>query len=150
MHNMDNVDHTVASFQQGFNCAQAIISVYGKQFRLNRETALKLACGFRGGMRMAETCGAVTGAFMVIGLKHGQTSPRDKQSKEKTYRLVREFADKFKPRNASVVCRELLGCDISGPRGMKAAQQKDLFNTLCPKMVRDAAEILEETLFKSG
>lgn len=147
---MDNVDHAVASFQQGFNCAQAILSVYGEQFGLNRETALKLACGFGGGMRMAETCGAVTGAFMVIGLKHGQASPQDKQSKEKTYRLVREFTDKFESRNGSVLCRELLGCDISTPQGMKAAQQKDLFNTLCPKMVRDATEILEEMLFKSG
>jgi C_GCAxxG_C_C family probable redox protein len=110
---------------------------------------LRIACGFGGGMRMAKTCGAVTGAFMVIGLKHGQARPEDKESKEKTYRLVTEFVKRFESRNGSVICKELLGCDISTPEGMKTAQARDLFSTLCPKMVLDAADILAEILSKA-
>ena len=143
---MDNVSRAVASFKEGFNCSQAVLSVYGPQFGLGREAALKLACGFGGGMRMGQVCGAVTGAFMVIGLKHGQTEAVDKESKERTYRLVKEFAEKFTLRNSSIICRELLGCDISTPEGIKTATEKDLFNSFCPKMVQDAAEILEEML----
>jgi C_GCAxxG_C_C family probable redox protein len=141
---MDNAERAVSCFKQGYNCSQAVVSVYGEQFGLSRETALKVSAGFGGGMRMAETCGAVTGAFMVIGLKHGATEAEDKIAKENTYKLVREFADKFKSRNGSVMCKELLGCDISTPEGAKTAQEKDLFATLCTKLVRDAAEILEE------
>jgi C_GCAxxG_C_C family probable redox protein len=143
---MDNVNRAVALFQQGFNCAQAILAVYAEQFGPEREIALKLACGFGGGMRMAQTCGAVTAAFMVIGLKYGHDKVQDKEAKARTYSLVEEFAEKFESRNRSVLCKELLGCDISTPDGIKTAQREDLFSTLCPKIVRDAAEILEEIL----
>lgn len=96
---------------------------------------------------MGETCGVVTGAFMVIGLKYGKTRFEDEQTKEKVYSLVKELVDKFKSRNGSIICRELLGCDISTPEGMKLAKEKNLFTTLCPKLVQDAAEIIEQ-IFK--
>ena len=92
--------------------------------------------------RMGETCGAVTGAFMVLGLKYAV----GKESKEKLYGLVNEFAKKFKSRNGSTLCKELLGCSIGTPEGMKAVKEKRLIDTLCSKLVKDAAEILEEML----
>ena len=95
---------------------------------------------------MAETCGAVTGAYMVIGLKYGRSDIFDLSAKEKTYKLVREFSEKFKSRNGSIVCRELLGVDISTVEGMKAAKQKNIHGTCCQKYVKDAAEIIEEIL----
>lgn len=88
----------------------------------------------------------MTGAFMVIGLKHGKAKIEDKQAKEKTYSLVKEFVDRFRSRNGSIVCRELLGCDISTPEGRDLAKEKNLFATLCPKFVQDAAEIIEQIL----
>jgi C_GCAxxG_C_C family probable redox protein len=138
------VEQAVSLFKQGYNCSQAILAAYAEHPDLRRKTALKLACGFGGGMRMAETCGAVTGAFMVIGLKYGPADAEDKNAKEKTYELVREFAEKFNSRNGSVICKELLGCDISTREGAKIAKENNLRSSLCPKMIRDAAEIIEE------
>ena len=100
--------------------------------------------------RMGETCGAVTGAFMVIGLRYGKIKSEDEQTKEKAYSLVREFVEKFKSRNGSVLCRELLGYDISVPEGMKLAIDKNLSAILCPKFIQDAAEIVEEILELHG
>lgn len=114
---------------------------------MDRETALKLAAGFGGGMgRMADTCGAVTGAFLALGLKYGPATAGDSRAKEKTYELVREFASRFKARNGSLACRDLLGCDISAPDGWQRARQQKLTSTVCPKIVQDAAETLEELL----
>ncbi len=96
--------------------------------------------------RMGETCGAVTGAFMVIGLKYGRIAVQDTQSQENTNKLVKEFVDKFKVLNGSIVCRELLGCDLSTSQGRKTFVEKKLRDTVCPKLVRDAAEILEQSL----
>jgi C_GCAxxG_C_C family probable redox protein len=142
-------ESAVSCFKQGFSCSQAILSTFGEQFGLNRETALKLAAGFGGGMgRMARTCGAVTGAFMILGLKYGATSSEDKQAKELTYEKVREFAARFKERNGTLECRELLGCDISTLEGLQTFKEKGLLSTHCPKFVRDAAEILEGMLGK--
>jgi C_GCAxxG_C_C family probable redox protein len=140
-----NVESAVSLFKQGFNCAQAILATYGKEFNLERDTALKLASGFGGGMgAMGQTCGAVTGAFMIIGLKYGATSCSDEEVKINTYKLIRKFAERFKSRNGTNICKELLGCDISTEEGFRTAKEKDLFSTICPKLVQDAAEILEE------
>ena len=143
---MSKVEQAVERFGKGFNCSQAVLGSYREQFGLDCENALKVATGFGGGMRMAETCGAVTGAFMVLGLKFGNITAEDKTAKAKTYEKVEEYTTRFIARNGSIMCRDLLACDISTPEGMKKAQKDGLFDSVCPKMVRDAAEILEEIL----
>ena len=144
---MNRIEKAVLCFQQGFSCSQALLSAYSEQFGLDQETALRVAGAFGSGMgRMGETCGAVTGAFMIIGLKYGKTKASDEQTKEKAYSLVKEFTERFKLRNGSVLCRELLGCDLGTQEGMKLAKEKDLIDTLCPKFVQDASEIIEEIL----
>src|SRR4030066_960128 len=107
---MSDVEKAGACFNEGFMCSQAVLSAYAEQFGLDHEAALRVSAAFGGGMgRMGETCGAVTGAFMVIGLKYGRTAVQDPQSHEKTTRLVKEFVDRFKAIHGSIVCRELLG-----------------------------------------
>lgn len=140
----DRLADAVSRFAEGFNCAQAVFSVYAEQIGLDYDTALKIAAGFGGGMgRMAATCGAVTGAFMALGLKYAGVTT-DRQTKEANYACIREFADRFKARNGSLVCRELLACDISTPEGLKRAMESGAFKNTCPKFVRDACEIMEE------
>ena len=140
-------EQAVNIFKEGSNCSQAVISVYAEEFGLSQKMALKIAQGFGGGMgRMAQICGAVTGAFMVLGLKHGNADIHDKEAKERIYGLVREFSRRFENHNSSVVCRELLGCDISTPEGVLAAKENGLFTSVCPKMVRQAVEILNKMI----
>jgi C_GCAxxG_C_C family probable redox protein len=144
---MNGKELACSRFKGGFSCSQAVFSAYAEQLGLDRETALKIAGAFGGGMgRMAQTCGAVTGAFMVIGLKYGAIDAEDKETKERAYALVRKFADRFKSRHGSIACQDLLGCDISKPEDEKVAREQKLFETICPKLVKDAAEILEEML----
>lgn len=93
--------------------------------------------------RTGETCGCVTGALMVIGLKHAKMRKDDDDGRELAYALAQEFMDGFRERNHSLLCRGLLGVDVSTPEGIAAVREKDLFRTVCPKFVRDAAELLE-------
>ena len=140
------VEQAVERFKSGFNCSQAVLSSYSEQFGLDCEKAFKVATGFGGGMRMSDVCGAVTGAYMVLGLKYGNVTAEEQENKTKTYEKVVEYTNRFNARNGSVMCRDLLGCDISTPEGDKEAQDKGLFSTVCPKMVQDSTEILEEML----
>ena len=112
---------------------------------MDKKTALQIACGLGAGMgRLQETCGAVSGAYLLIGLKYGKFLKEDDPAKEKTYATVREFAKLFEKRNNTTNCRELLGVDlINGDRQTAAERVK----TICPKMVQDAAEIIEKILF---
>ncbi|MFZ5644903.1 MAG: C-GCAxxG-C-C family protein [Bacillota bacterium] len=144
---MSKVENVVSCFEEGFICSQALFSTYCTDSGLDRDKALKISAAFGGGMaRMGGICGAVTGAFLVISLKYGNTKADEYQAREKTYSLVREFADLFKSRNGSFICKDLLGYDINTPEGLQVAREKKLFSTVCPKFVRDAAEIVEQLL----
>ena len=140
-------DTAVECFSSGFNCAQAVFSTYSDDLGLEIEMAKRIACGFGAGMGyIGETCGAVTGALMLIGLKYGKANVEDSSAKEKTYDLVQEFTKRFIAINSSVKCKELLGYDISIPEELNVVMEKQFFNTLCPKFVRDSSEIIEELL----
>jgi C_GCAxxG_C_C family probable redox protein len=95
------------------------------QFKLDEETALKISCGFGAGMgRAQETCGAVTGAYMVIGLKYGK-------DKEKIYSKVREFTEKFKTKYKTTNCKVLLdGCDFLTEEGQKRFKEESFINSI--------------------
>ncbi len=142
---MNRIDTAVAAFSEGFSCSQAVFSAFSKELGLDRDTALKIASAFGGGMAsMGMTCGAVTGALMVIGAKHGRVRAEDIAAKEKTYELAREFMRRFGERHGSINCRELLDADISTPEGRQRASESGLFTALCPRLVADAVAILEE------
>lgn len=144
---MTRPEKAVELFNQGFSCSQAVISAYADAVGLDPETALKVAAGFGGGMgRMAGTCGAITGAVMILGLKFGGATAENAEAKEKTYKRVRELVARFKARHGTMTCCELLGQDISTPEGLREAKDQQLFTTRCPKFVQSAAEILEELI----
>lgn len=141
---MTRAEKAVELFGAGFNCSQAVLLAFSDQKDLAPGTAARLASGFGGGMGcMGGVCGAVTGAFMVLGLRHGPATSEDKAAKAEVYRMVQEFATRFRGQHGAIDCRDLLGCDISTAAGLDEAKKKGLFGTVCPKMVREAAEILE-------
>jgi C_GCAxxG_C_C family probable redox protein len=96
--------------------------------------------------RTGETCGAVTGGLMVIGLKHAKMRKDDDDSRDLSYALAQEFMDAFRDLNRSLLCRELLGLDVNTPEGISEVRKRDLFRTVCPKFVKGAGELLEELL----
>jgi len=142
----DRVDQTLVRFSDGLNCTQAIAVTYGPDLGLDREQALKVAGAFGSGMGTGETCGAVTGALMIIGLKHSKVQGITFLSRDRTYDLAAEFMQKFQARNKTTLCRELLGCDLSTEEGQLQARSEKHFKKRCPKFVQDAAEILDEML----
>jgi len=143
---MGNADIAAVMFNDGFSCSQAVLATYCERFGLDKKQAYQISCGFGGGMHLDQTCGAVTGAFMVIGLKYGRTRADDTEAKMNTARKEVEFAKKFKGLHGSISCTELLGCNISTMEGYEEAKKKDLFKQVCPKCVISAAEILDEIL----
>lgn len=143
---MSKSKNAIAEFNKGFNCAQCVSSAFNDELNLNKELALKITSGFGGGMCQGEVCGAVTGAIMVLNIKYGNSIADDSKSKEKVYEEVRKFSKEFKNINGSVICKDLLGCDLNQEGMRKYAREKGLFKEICPKMIRDAIDILENIL----
>lgn len=139
------VEKALRLFDSGFNCSQAVIGVFCSKFGLDEEIAMKLACGFGGGMRCGEVCGAVSGAVMVIGLRYGQYISEDKESKAICYEHTAKFMDEFVKKNGSVLCREILGYDV---RDMEArAKFPGKQGDVCPNAIRTTVLLLEEMGF---
>jgi len=126
------------------NCAQSVLLSYTSELDLDEMTALKIAAGFGGGMAMAETCGAVTGAYMVLGMKAQFGEKSIQEIKAETKAAVRRFNELFIAKHGSLKCKRLLGVDISTPEGSALANEQNLFNTVCSELVGSAAEILEK------
>ncbi len=141
------VERAVAYFAEGFLCSQALLLAYAPRFGIEPRTAARIAAPFGAGMgRMGWTCGAVTGALMVIGLRYGHDAAEDVETKERMYEIERRFLSLFKERNGSFGCTELIGRDLSTEEGLESARAEGLFEKVCPKYVEDAAEILEDIL----
>jgi C_GCAxxG_C_C family probable redox protein len=144
---MSRIEEALSNFGNDFNCAQSVFGVFAPHYGLDVDKALKISSGFGGGMgRSGRTCGAVTGAYMVIGLKNGMGISKDKEAKDKTYQIINEFSNHFQKKYGSMMCKEILGCDITTPEGRAYFNQNELLEKKCFQCVKSAVEILEEIL----
>lgn len=135
-------------FNDGYNCAQAVVLAFCDEMNMNKETALRLASSFGGGMgRLREVCGAVSGMFMVAGVMHGYSDPTDVQSKAEHYALIQKMAKMFKEENGSIVCRELLGVSGESSPTPEKRCEKYYKKRPCGEFVHIAADIAEKILF---
>jgi len=141
----EKVQKALELFKSGFNCSQAVLGTFCGQFGVDHQLLMKLACGFGGGLRCGEVCGAVSGAVMVVGLKYGQYAASDKDSKKKCYEVTSKFMEEYLKRKGTVLCREILGYDVRNTeaRSRLPERQKDA----CPKAIETAVLILEEMGF---
>jgi C_GCAxxG_C_C family probable redox protein len=131
-------------FKEGFSCSQSVLSAFSEEFDLDLNVALKISQPFGGGIaHRGDICGAVSGAFMVLGLKYGRTAAEDIPSREKTYEAVTAFIEKFEHAYGSIICKELLGHDLSTNLGHKKAEEEGVFENLCPKFVQTATELAD-------
>ena len=132
-------------FSEGFNCAQAVLGAFAQDFGVKPGEAHRVATAFGAGIaRSGATCGCVTGALMVLGLKEGMKKHTDGAAKEKTYADAARFMETFKRRHGSTECRKLIGCDLSDPVARREAGEKGLFKSVCAPLVVSAVAILEE------
>ncbi|SDM85333.1 C-GCAxxG-C-C family protein [Acetanaerobacterium elongatum] len=133
-------------FTQGYNCSQSIFAAFSDELNLDKETALKLASSFGGGMgRLREVCGAVSGMFMVAGLKYGYSDPNDYAAKADHYKRIQLLAQRFKEENGSIICRELLGLQNGPDTPIPEIRTSGYYKKRpCVELVKSAAKIMEE------
>jgi C_GCAxxG_C_C family probable redox protein len=129
---------------KSMNCAQSVLLSYADEFNMEEMAALKIASSFGGGMAMGKTCGAVTGAYMVLGMKIQTEGKTLQEIKAESRANVRKFNEIFMAKHGSLTCKKLLGVDISSAEGNQKASESHLFDTICVDLVASAADIVEE------
>ncbi len=134
-------------FKEGYNCSQAVLGAFAEDLGLELSTAFKISAGFGGGMgRLREVCGAVTGMFMVLGMKYGYDDPNASDEKKALYKDVQALADKFKQENGSIVCRDLLGLNTKGKDDPSPEVRTNTYykKRPCADLCEYAADLVDE------
>jgi len=138
---MNKTELAIELFTGGFNCATSVLLSFCEEYGLEPETAAKLACGLGGGCVVGEICGAASGAVLVIGLKHGQSTYDDLAAKTDCYEKTKQLTESFAERNGYLTCRELLEHNNVAEKTPEIAPLKKAF---CTGVVKNAVEILEQ------
>lgn len=144
---MTHAEQAREYFLKGYNCSQAVFAAFCDETKLDKETALKLASSFGGGMgKMREVCGACSGMFMVAGLLYG---PADGEFETKAahYAFIQDMANRFKQRNTFLRCKDLLGGLKTDtlPTPQKRTEQY-YKQRPCLRFVEDACNILDQII----
>ena len=128
------------------NCGQIVFSTFCEEMGLPEDQAQLLTSAFGGGMHSGDTCGAVVGALLALGTKFGTYIPVNQTDMEIMREKTLAFRQRFKEKHGSCLCREILGVDCSTEEGMAIIEEKGLHQSICPYVMQDAIEIVEDLL----
>lgn len=139
----ETIDKAISFFDEGYACSQSVLLAFNEQFSMDETTAKLIASTFGGGMgRLRQKCGAVTGSFMVLGLAHGNTDPKDMDTKLAAYNKVQELNRKFEAIHGTSICAEILAPCANEDEIAQRLHHK----LICRKVVGDAASLVYDMI----
>lgn len=135
-------------FIDGYNCAQAVFCAFCDVHGMDMDEAARISSSFGGGMgRLREVCGALSGAFMVVGMLYGGYDVKDRAAKTRHYEIIQELAKKFQGEYGTLMCRGILGLPDGPSNPEPEVHTPEYLKTRpCPGCVEYAARILDEFL----
>jgi len=137
-------------FIKGYNCAQAVACAFCEEMQLEEATAARMVSSFGGGMgKLREVCGAVSGALFVLGTIKGYDDPAADEAKSAHYKLVQEFAKRFKAEHETIICRDLMkNIALRKEHTHEPEARTDEYYRVrpCVRFVETAAQIVEDLL----
>ena len=142
---MDATQQAREYFLDSYTCAQAVFKALVEHYDLEAKEMVYLAAGFGGGIgKQGMTCGCVSGAVMAIGAIERQREREQVKHLEVCYDTAGEFVKRFKDEFDSILCKELIGYDLSVSSELQAARNDGVFRNTCPDFVQKAVSIVLE------
>lgn len=133
---IDRAQLAIAYHDKGYNCAQSVCFAFSDKVEIDNETLFRVSEGFGLGMGgMEGTCGAISAATLLAGLKCSTGNLEAPNSKAISYKAAKVCLAAFKEQNQTLICRELKGIDTKQP--LRA----------CPDCIKDSVRIIETLLF---
>lgn len=137
-------------FMKGYDCSQVVLRHFAEKLGITEDEANRVSACFGGGMMLGSVCGTYTGALMAIGLKYGHSNPEGLMD-QKNIMMAKtaEFNQRFTQEFGTVVCKELIGYDVSTPEGLQGALDSGKMIGYCPGLAEKVINIVEE-IIKDG
>jgi C_GCAxxG_C_C family probable redox protein len=139
-------EKVLKGFAEGLDCSQQVLGSVADNLHISTEDAYKMSSAFGAGMGHAETCGCVVGALIALGLAYGHSKPNDFEIKKILMAKKQEFEKQFIAAHKSCLCKEILGNDLTTKEGMENIQKQKLLETVCPKLVVSASQIVKKLI----
>ncbi|MCL2711875.1 MAG: C-GCAxxG-C-C family protein [Methanomassiliicoccaceae archaeon] len=139
-------DDVLQKFDEGIDCSMQILASVADIIGISKEEAYRTASLFGAGMHTGGVCGAVTGAFIALGIRYGNHVLNDVEQKGIALSKRTEFIKRFEKEHGSVNCPVLLGADIRDPEQLMRAHREGLIDKECPKFCITAERILKDML----
>lgn len=131
----ERIQRAYDNHKRGYNCAQSVVCAYNDLLGVDEEILFRMSEGFGLGMGRMDTCGAVTGMLMAVGLLKSTGDLKNCKSKPETMKVVKEMQEAFLEKNGSIMCREIKGVDT-----------KKVLRS-CDGCIEDAVRMLGERFF---
>ncbi len=107
----------------------------------------RVATCFGAGLgRRGEICGALAGALIAVGLRHGRREGEGDEAKERSYERAAYVVGAFRERFGTILCRELIDLDLSEPEGRETYQRKNIRDKYCVDYVTAAVKAAYEAI----
>jgi C_GCAxxG_C_C family probable redox protein len=145
---MKRHETAVKEFMEGYRCSQAVLAAFAQDFDLDVHLARRISLPLAGGSGVGGECGAVSAAYLVIGLKYGFAHPGDGEGVAAIIAKTKAFADKFKFLHREIDCPKLIELDVFSEEGHRTFVEKNIKAEACARFVGDAVKILEEMLLE--
>lgn len=143
---MTKIELATQRFSEGFHCSQAVLEAFAEDYDIDPVVARKIANPLAGGSALGGECGAVTGAFMVLGLEYGMKECTDSEAFATVFEKVGVFVDQFKACHCHLNCRELIGLDVFSEEGFSLFEEENIKMTQCLTYVVDAVKMVDEII----
>ena len=135
-------------FDGGYACSQAVLLAFAKDFGLDEQTAKRISATFGGGMgRLREKCGALTGAFMGLGLAFGNSDPLDMKTKLAAYKRVRDLDATINDSLGCTNCADILKKYV---KSTDDVTQRKHHQIICRRVVTETTQALYDILAEAG
>jgi C_GCAxxG_C_C family probable redox protein len=140
-------EKAIESFKSGMNCAQSVLLAFSDRYKFDDNLAFQISSGFGGGMgRLQKTCGAVTGAFMVIGIHNCQKYSTHSLQTDNNRSMIQEFNRRFLLKHDSLDCKDIIKCDLNTPEGQQYCKDYNTKENICTKCISESIEIVDAIL----
>ena len=130
------VEEALNKHAKGYNCAQAVSCAFCDKTGINEETMFRVTEGMGLGMGgMEGTCGAISAAAVLSGLKNSSVHLDRPDSKRTSHEASKKCLSEFMEQNKSVICKDLKGVETG-----KVLRS-------CNDCIADAVRIIDHELF---
>lgn len=133
------------------NCAQSSFLALSDQFGLGNPEIVKALTPLPGIAERGETCGAVTGGLLALGLVFGRDNINDWQAYRDSLIPANTFCDRFIKETGSTQCCEIVEksfgtrLDLRDPQDLAQFQRSDATEK-CSNIVKTAVRIAADLI----